>query len=205
MTNQPRTNTFKNDVEIVSKNTVFQGYFRMDEYRLHFKLFEGGWSDEVIREVFKRGQVAAVLPYDPLLKKVVLLEQFRIGAIKDERSPWLLEIVAGVLQEEETPIELAHRESREEAGLEVQELIPIYNYWVSPGGCSERVALFCAKVDASKAGGVHGLADENEDIKVHVFDVEEAFEMVRNGMINNALGIISLQWLELNQDKIFRS
>ncbi|MGD9152524.1 MAG: NUDIX domain-containing protein [Gammaproteobacteria bacterium] len=185
------------DVEIISHEIPFQGYFRVEKYKLRHKLFAGNWGQPMEREVFERGHAAAVLPYDPKLNKVVLIEQFRIGALRDECSPWLLEVVAGVIDHGETPTEVCRREAEEEAGLKILELIPISHYWVSPGGCTESMDLFCGKVDASQAGGIHGLDHENEDIKVHVFDIQDAFEMVRSGKINNQPAIIALQWLEL--------
>lgn len=187
------------DVEILEKKILFQGFYRIEKYRLKHRLFAGGWSAPIDRELIIRYRVAAVLPYDPKLNKVVLIEQFRIGALADENSPWLLEMVAGILTEENESLEnLAYRETREEAGIDAQALIPICDYWVSPGGTNERVALFCAKVDASNAGGLHGLIEENEDIRVHVFDAQYAFDLVRTGRINNAATIIALQWLELS-------
>ncbi len=193
------------DVEILSKEKVYQDFFRVDKYKVRYELFEGGKGEAVERELFERGQVAAVLPYDPERKKVVLIEQFRIGAMKDERSPWLLEVVAGVLEENETQEELIHRESAEEAGVQLTDLTPICHYWVSPGGCTERVSLYCGKVDSTTASGIHGLDHESEDILVHVVDIYEAFEMVRNGMINNAPTIIGLQWLELNYKTLWKN
>ena len=145
-----------------------------------------------------------MLPYDPVRQQVVLIEQFRIGALKDEKSPWLLEIIAGVLEPHETNEALVHREAKEEAGITVSDLIPIAHYWVSPGGCTERVALFCGRVDARGASGIHGLQGESENTLVHVVDIHEAFGMVRSGMINNAVSIIGVQWLELNYQKIWK-
>ncbi|MCK4608779.1 MAG: NUDIX domain-containing protein, partial [Gammaproteobacteria bacterium] len=138
---------------------------------------------------------------DPKLDKVVLIEQFRIGAIEDKNSPWLLELVAGLLDKDKTKQQTSILEAKEEAGLEVNELIPIYEYWSSPGASSEFVSLYCALVDASKAHGIHGLEHENEDIYVHVLDRKEAFAAVESGRINNSLAIIGLQWLELNWRK----
>lgn len=192
----------KNDVKVLSVETVYKGFYSVEKHLLRHRLFAGGWSAPFYRELIIRYRVAAALPYDPTLDKVVLIEQFRVGALENETSPWLLEMVAGILTSNESLKELAKRETKEEAGLETQELIPICDYWVSPGGANERVALFCAKVDASNAGGIHGLADENEDIRVHVFSSEEAFSMVRSGHINNAATIIALQWLELNMSKV---
>ena len=188
----------KKDFKIVSEKTVYNGYLQVKSYNVSYQRFEGGWSQELSREVLMRGDVAGVLLYDPDLNKVVLIEQFRIGAIEDKKTPWLLECVAGILDANESIEELAIRETREEAGMEILELHPICSYWCSPGAYSERVHLFCGRVDSTKASGVHGLEEEGEDIKVHVIKSEKAFEMVRNGEINHALSIIALQWLELN-------
>ena len=192
----------KKQVEIISHEIPYQGYFRIEKYKLRHELFAGGWTEPMEREVFERGQAAAVLPYDPKLNKVILIEQFRIGAMQDEASPWLLEIVAGIIDKGETPEEVCVREAEEEAGLKIEQLLPITRYWVSPGGCAEHFDLFCGEVDASHAGGIHGLDHEHEDIKVHVVDVEQAFSMVRSGLIKNPPAIIALQWLEL---KLLRS
>lgn len=190
------------DVEILAAKVAYKGFYSLEKYRLRHRLFAGDWGPVIERELFVPYRVAAALPYDPQSNKVVLIEQFRIGALQDEHSPWLLEMVAGILTNEESLEALAKRESKEEAGLEVKKLIPICDYWVSPGNSNERVALFCAIVDASDAGGLHGLPEEHEDIRVHVFDAQEAFAMVRSGRINNAATIIALQWLELNWQKI---
>lgn len=185
--------------DILEKKTVFQGYFRIDRYTVKFEKYKGGWSKPVLREVFKRGVAAAVLLYDPELDQVVLIEQFRIGALKDKRSPWLLEVVAGIIEEGETAADVAKRETLEEAGLPIKKLIPITQYWVSPGGCTETVDLFCAIVDASQAGGVHGLDEEAEDIKVIAMPSDEALNKINTGEICNAPTIIALQWLALNK------
>lgn len=192
----------KKDVEILEENWLCQSFLRLKRYQLRHRLFEGGWSEVLARELIVRPRVAAVLPYDPVLDKVVLIEQFRPGALDSSEGPWLMEVVAGVAEKGEFVEALARREAQEEAGLEVLELELIYNYWVSPGMCNERVALFCAKVDASKAGGIHGLAHEHEDIKVHVMNTKETFALVENGRINNAMSLIALQWLQLNKEKL---
>lgn len=190
--------------EVLDKKAVFQGYFRVDEYRLRFELHQGGWSEPVTREIFERGVAAATLLYDPKLDQVVLIEEFRPGVIASGESPWLLEIVAGIIESGEKPAEVARREALEEAGMAVSDLMPITQYWVSPGGTTETVYLFCGRVDASKAGGVFGLAEEGEDIKVSVVSSDEAFAKVRSGEIKDAPAIIALQWLELNKKTVFK-
>lgn len=194
----------ESDVEILARETCFQGYFRVDRYRLRHRLFDGGWSGEITREVFERGHAVGVLPYDPEADAVVLIEQFRAGALAAGFPSWQIEVVAGIIDDGETPEDVARRETREEAGCEVQELIPISSYLASPGGTSESVTLYCARIDCVGVGGIHGLADENEDIKVAVVPWAEARRMLEEGEVRNAVSIIALQWLALNRDTIRR-
>jgi len=162
------------DIEILDKSEQYKGYFRINRYRLRHRLYAGGWSGELQRELFERGHAVGVLPYDPAADSVVLIEQFRIGALVAGMGPWLTEVVAGIIEEGEAPEEVARRETREEAGIEVMDLMPICRYLVSPGGSSESVILFCGRVDSRGAGGIHGLAAEHEDIKVDVVPYAEA-------------------------------
>jgi ADP-ribose pyrophosphatase len=185
--------------KLARHSTLFEKYFRLDEYSLSHELYGGGHSPVFTREVFERGSVVAVLPYDRQRRKVVLIEQFRVGAVEDAEGPWLIESVAGVIEPGESQREVAIRECQEEAGCAIQQLHPIIDYYVSPGGTSEYCSLFCALVDSDGIGGVHGLAHENEDILVMVVDAEQAFEWVRGGRIRSSATIIALQWLELNQ------
>ncbi|MDD1781696.1 ADP-ribose diphosphatase [Enterovibrio sp. ZSDZ35] len=192
----------KDDVEIENTDVVYNGYFKMVKYRFRHRLFAGGWSDVLDRELFERGHAVAMLPYDPVTDEVVLVEQIRIGAMVASDSPWQLEIVAGIIDKDETPDAVAIREAEEEAGLQVQSLHPMTSYLSSSGGCSERIHLYLGMVDASTAKGVHGLPDEGEDILVHVVDRSTAMEWVANGKIENAASIIALQWLTLNRDHL---
>ena len=192
------------DVKIDKKETVYEGFFRMDKITLGHRRFNGEWLGPFSRELFERGQAVCVLLYDPARDQVVLTEQFRIGAIEDERSPWLIELVAGMVESGETYEEVALRESEEEAGCVPSKLIPICNYWVSPGGTSERVGLYCGLVDSDGVGGLHGLDDEHEDIRVHCISFAEAYQAVETGIINNAATIMALQWLEINHTEMKR-
>ena len=181
---------------------LFSKYFRLEELSLSHELFGGGYSNIFTREIFERGSVAALLPYDPERRKVVLIEQFRAGAIGDEKTPWLLECVAGVIEEGESEEQVAIRESREEAGCEIKQLHQISRHYVSPGGTTELCTLYCGIIDSKGVGGIHGLADENEDIRVEVVDVDQAYAMVRDGRIKSSPAIIALLWLELNEQQL---
>lgn len=183
-------------VEVLEKEVAFQGYFRMDRYRLRVRTFEGGWMQPVTREVLERGHAAAVLLYDPERDQVVLIEQFRVGALAaGMENPWLLEPVAGIIDAGETADQVARREALEEANCTITDLEEIAHYILSPGACSETVTLFIGRVDASVAGGVHGLAEEGEDIKVHVLSVREALRRLDRGLINVHLTFLALAWL----------
>ncbi|HAS6321363.1 ADP-ribose diphosphatase [Vibrio vulnificus] len=185
------------DVEVLSKEPLFQGFFKMIKYRFRHKLFAGGWSNVIEREMFERGHAAAMLPYDPIRDQVVLIEQIRVGAL-EHKQPWQLEIVAGMIDRDESAEAVVRRESIEEAGLEVGQIESVVSYYPSAGGCSEKLDVFIGEVDASKAHGIHGLDYEDEDIRVHVMTREQAYDLVKQGKIENGASIIALQWLELN-------
>lgn len=189
-------------VEILEQSVCYQGYFRIERYRLRHRLFSGEWGPVLVREVFERGHAAAVLPYDPVRDEVVLIEQFRIGALGNSRNPWLLEIVAGIIEPDETPEGVVRREAIEESGCQITDLVPICEYFVSPGGTTESLALFCGKVDASEADGTHGLIEEGEDIRVVVMSSDEAYAHIQSGLIRAAAPIVALQWLMLNRERI---
>ena len=178
---------------------LFKKYFQLEEFTISHDLYAGGKSGVFTREIFERGSVVAVLPYDPVRRKVVLIEQFRIGAFDDEHSPWIWESVAGVIDPGETADGVAMRESHEEAGCNIKQLHKIYQYYVSPGCTTEQCTLYCGIVDSEGLGGIHGLADENEDIRVEVVDVEEAYRWLDEGMIKSSATIIAMQWLRMNE------
>jgi ADP-ribose pyrophosphatase len=190
--------------EVLDKSVCYSGFFRMEKHRLRHELFSGGWSPEIIRECLERGHAVAVLLYDPEQDRVVLLEQFRVGALEFPGGPWLLEIVAGIIDHPgETTEDVARRETVEESGCELLDLVPICHYLVSPGGTSESITLFCGRVDtAIVTSGVRGIASEHEDIRVHVVSRAEALDLLHAGRINSAAPIIALQWLELNRPKL---
>ncbi|MDJ0972712.1 MAG: NUDIX domain-containing protein [Kiloniellales bacterium] len=190
------------DVRVLACDTVFQGYFRIDRYRLQHRRHDGGWTEELTREVFERGHAVGVLPYDPLRDEVVLIEQFRVGAHAAGWAPWQLEVVAGIIDEGETAEDVARRESLEEAGLTLLELAPISDFLVSQGAVSETVRLFCGRVDATGAGGIHGLEHEGEDIKVVVVPFAELPALLAESKVTNATGLVALQWLLLNRDAL---
>ena len=200
------------DVDIIEKTTTFEGHFHIDRYRLRHRLFEGGWSDEMAREVFQRGHAVAVLLYDPARSAFVLIEQFRIGAFAAlsspwfdaAASPWMVECVAGIIGDGETPEEVARRETLEETGCRIEEIVPVCHYLVSPGGTSESVFFLCARVDASTAGGVHGVAEEHENIRVLVVPAAEAIGWLESGRVTNAMTLIALQWFRIHERDLRR-
>jgi ADP-ribose pyrophosphatase len=189
------------DVRLEQDEPLYQGFFRLHRLTLSHPRFEGG-RVRIQRELLDRGDAVCVLLYDPKRDAVVLVEQFRAGALTKTDTPWLLELVAGIVEPGESAEDVARRESVEEAGVELAELIPITGYLPSPGGCDEWIELFCALIDAPESGGVFGLDEEGEDIKVHVIPAVDAFALVRQRVVNNAAAIIALQWLQLNHDRL---
>ncbi len=192
----------KKEFKILDREVAYKGFFRLEKYQIRHTLFQGGWGEEITRELFMRGNCVAVLLYDPIRDEVVLIEQFRAGAVLNPDRAWLIEIVAGAIEEGETAEEVAYRESVEEAGCKIKELTLINEFYTTPGGSSERISLFLGIVDTSNIGGVHGLDDEHEDILVSVAKFDEAFKMVQDGRIESGIPIIAIQWLYINRDKL---
>jgi len=190
------------EFKVINREVAYKGFFRLEKYQLQHSLFQGGWSEEITRELFMRGNCVAVLLYDPKRDEVVLIEQFRAGAILNPDRAWLLEIVAGAIEEGETAEEVAYRESVEEAGCEIKDLSLINEFYTTPGGASERISLFLGIVDTAGVGGIHGLDHEDEDILVTTEKFDEVFQMVEDGRIESGIPIIAIQWLYINRDKV---
>ncbi|WLT06276.1 ADP-ribose diphosphatase [Gilliamella apis] len=189
----------KKNVFNLTKRILYKGFFSLFEYRFQYRKFDGSVSEMVSREILERGHAVVLLAYDDKRDEVVLIEQIRIAAIDTQASPWILELIAGMMDHDnESTEEVARREAMEEAGIVIGQCKPIISYLASPGGLTEQLHILVGQVDSSTAKGVHGLAEENEDIKVHVVSREQAYKWVEEGVINNAASIIALQWLQLN-------
>lgn len=193
------------DVEVLHREPVYQGFFKTTVLQLRHRLFQGGWSPVIKRELVDRGHAVAVLPYDPERDQIVTLEQFRVGALATSTTPWLIELVAGMVDAGETAAAVARRELQEEAGLTATELTRATSYLSSPGGLTERITIYMARVDASRAVDFGGLASESEDIKVRVLPRTEVLQLLSDGHIDNAASVIGLQWLALNLSQLRQS
>lgn len=190
------------DLELISKRNLYKGFFELVEYRFRHRLFNGEWSGEIRREVFERGNAGVVLPYDPIRDEIVLIEQIRIPAVESSKTPWLLEAVAGMVERGESTEDVVRREAIEEAGLTLKRCDKMLSYLSSPGGTTERMDVYVGEVDSSLAEGIHGLASENEDIRVHVVSREQGYRWVESGVIDNAATVIAIQWLELHYPQL---
>ena len=192
----------KGKIQLLVSSVCHDGFLRLRSHRLRHELYRGGLSGELVRERVERLRAVAVILYDPLLDRVVLVEQFRVGAMEAGPGAWLLEIVGGVWDAGTAAEEVARKEAREEAGCEILDLLPIANIWASPGTSEERDMLYCGRVDASRAGGVHGLDHEGEDIRVVPMEFTDAVQAMHAGSICAATAVIALQWLQLNRERV---
>lgn len=184
------------DVRVLKDELAWQGHYAMRRLTLQYRSFAGGWNAPVTRELFERGDAVGVLPYDPDSDSLVLIEQFRTGAMRGDDSPWMLELVAGVVEPGERDEDVAHREAMEEAGCQLAELVPIATVFPSAGACSEQVRLFCGKVDHAAIGDLRGLDEEGEDILVHSVPVDEAMALLAADRVPNGHTLISLLWFQ---------
>lgn len=191
----------KDDVVIEKREVLFQGFYRVDKLHLRHRQFAGGMGPVITRELFVRPSAVGVLVYDPDNDEVLLIEQFRVGALANEH-PWQYEIVAGLVEPGEALEDVARREAQEEAGVAVGAMEKVLDFLPSPGGSDELFTLFVACADLGSAAGVHGLPEEGEDIRVNVMSVNQALAAVQRGRINNAACLIALQWLALNKSRL---
>jgi ADP-ribose diphosphatase len=198
------------DAEVLEKQPAYSGYFRVDRYQLRHRLYAGGWGPPFEREVFERGHAVGVVLYDPIRDLLVLIEQFRVGAFIAGRepglsgafSPWLIEIVAGIIDEGETAQEVARREAIEEAGCEISHIERIGVILTSPGGSSETVEFYLGLTHAPETGGIHGLDEEHEDIRVIVAPPEEVYAWIDEGRIVNGPALVGLQWFRVHHQQL---
>lgn len=190
------------DVQIVAKTREFQGYFAIDRWHVRHRTFAGGWTGDIVREIFERGHAVVVILYDPVRDSIALIEQFRAGALAAGQYPWLIECVAGIIDDGETPEQVAIREAHEEAGAKPDHIEHIGKFIITPGGSSETVELFVAQVDCSRIDGLHGLPHEGEDIRVFTLPVVEAYGMVKDGRIANSMAVVAIQWLMLEREAL---
>jgi ADP-ribose pyrophosphatase len=190
------------DIELKTREIIGRGWGRIERFVFRHKRFDGGWSDEVTRDVYTIAEVVNVLPWDPKLGAVVLIEQFRTCGLVWGEATWLFEAVAGIREEGEAPEDVARREAEEEAGCSLTRLHPVSTVWSSPGGYGERASLFVGEADLSAVGGIHGLAHEHEDIRAIVVPLAEALQAAKDGRITDAKTILLIQWLALNSQEI---
>jgi ADP-ribose pyrophosphatase len=190
------------DVEVLASEKVFRGYFSVRRDTLRHRRFEGGWTEPFRREVFDRGDAVGVLPWDPVSDELVLIEQFRVGAMRGANSPWMFELIAGIVEAGEDDQAVAHREAEEEAGCTLDRLRHIHTFYPSAGGCSEQIRLFIGRLVAADAGSVRGLPDEFEDILVHRMSRRDAIELLDANRIDNGHTLIALQWLARHSEAL---
>ena len=192
----------KKGLEIVSKAVVYEGFLGIERFDLRHSLYSGGTSAVLRRERVDAFEAASVLLYDPRLDSVVMIEQSRIGAIDFPGGAWILEVVGGIIEAGEQPEGVARREAVEEAGCRVERIEPVCKFMVSPGFTTERIHLFCGEVDASAAGGIHGLESEGEDIRVEVLTADAVISELYGGRINCTSALVAVQWFAMNRARL---
>lgn len=191
-------------LDIMARETLFQGYFRVDRYKIRHERFEGGWTEPFHREVFERSRdVAGVLLFDPRADKIVLVEQFRAGIMAHgQKNPWTIEIALGMVDSNETAEQAARREAMEETGCAITDLQPISSYFSSPGGTTEHILLFVGRTAAPEDGILRGLKQENEDIRVRVLDATRAIGLIYADRIQDAQTLIAMQWFLMHHTEL---
>jgi len=178
--------------KLLNKKSLYQGFFELDAYDVEHECFAGD-SQNIRREHLERGDAIAILLYDPQCDEVLLIEQFRIGPAVREDKAWLIEVVAGMVDEGESPEVAACREAIEEAGYEPFKIESLGQYYSTPGGSSERIDLYLGLVDKSKPSGEGGgMKHEHEDIRPFWIGRAQAMQWLDNGKINSGAPMLAL-------------
>ncbi len=191
----------KKRFELIDSTRQSAGFLKLDRHTIRHESYHGGWCPTIQRERLEGLCAVQVLMYDPQRDELVMVEQFRVGTMGQLEEPWILEPVGGFKDVDESAEQVAHREALEEANCELLELLHIGDFFVSPGLSSERIYLYCARVDSSGAGGIHGLAHEGEEVKVVVLPAKQAIDELF-GRINSTSAVIAIQWFAANREQL---
>ena len=188
-------------VKIVSEKTLSDGWTRLSSYELDYTDRDGA-THRLRREIYHRTPAACILLYDPKRDTVVLVKQFRLPAYLAGEPAWLVEVPAGLLDEDH-PEDAIRREAMEETGYRLREVRFLFKAFMSPGAIMEHIHFFFAPVDiADRINGGGGLAQEHEDIEVLELPLDEALAMIERGEICDGKTIMLLQWAAINRDKL---
>lgn len=176
------------DVQLARRAQPYARFFAVEEYDLSFRRFDGTMSAVVNRAAFLSADAAVVLPYDPARDRVLVIEQFRVGPFaRGDARPWLYEAIAGRIDATETPQEAARREAGEEAGLKLGALLPVADYYPTPGAKAEYLYTYIGITDLPDGvASIGGLATEAEDIRAHVLSFDDFMALVDGGEAANA-------------------
>lgn len=181
-------------VERLDEMVIHRGFMDFTILRLRHERFDGTLTPPIEREVCHRDYSVIIILYDAARDLLVMVEQFRAGAYAAGRDPWMLEFVAGMVEPGENAREVAIREAQEEAGCVPMNIRHIYTTIQSPGGCTETADLMFAYVDSRGLGGLHGLAEEAEDIRVHLVPAETAIRWMDEGHVASGFTLLGLNW-----------
>jgi len=187
--------------KIINKKNLYSGFFSLNKYEFIHEKHNGEWTSVVEREVFSGAHVSTLLPYDPIKKEIILIQQFRAGVLSRYDENYLLEIVAGIIDEGENPEQTAIRECFEETGCEVKKIHPIQSYFPAPGSSESYYHLYLGEIQAFEGERIKGLEKESEDILVKSFKIDEVRQMLKEKKIMNGLTLIALQWFFLEYYK----
>jgi ADP-ribose pyrophosphatase len=185
-------------VTIESQTEVFRGFRKMDV----IEYVEDGSGLRAKRELVEGRHAVAVVVFDPQLEKLVMIRQFRLGAQLGTGHGFTCEIVAGLIDEGEEPINSAKRELTEETGLVAKRIEPLCQFLTTPGLTSEVIHLFYAEVDASNMARSAGMEDETEQTFPFLLTYDEAMEAVDQNAIFNGIVMLGLMWFSRHRDKL---
>jgi len=185
------------DVELSAPELLAQGF--RDYVRYHVKV-RGPKPLTQKRDVILGGKVIALLPVEVARDEIVLIRQFRLPAHLGTGKGEMIEIVAGRVDEGETPAQAAARECKEELGVAPKKIVELFSYLTTPGITDEQVTVFLAAIDAAAVPAI--TTSGGEHIRTLRVPIDAALDALKHNTIYNGPAVIGLQWLALNRGRM---
>ena len=188
--------------KILAKKSLYSGFTQLYEYNLEIASLnpQKQYLQPCTREILHCYDAVVVLIYAPEIDCFVLCKEFRVGVFCNENNndePYIFECVAGMIDENKSPIDTAKQEVYEETGLKVNKLQQIAKVYSSPGHLTEKIYIYYAEIAGIPQNGFYGLAAASEEIETHIIKREEVYKMMDEMQILDSQSLLALNWFRV--------
>ena len=181
------------EIKVTETKLLSDNWYVLNKVTFDYQKKDGKVESH-IREVYDRGNGAAILLYNSSKKTVILTRQFRLPTyLNGNKTGMMIEVCAGLLDQDNAE-QAVIRETEEETGYRLNKVQKVIETYMSPGSVTEILYLFVGEYDETmKVNDGGGLDAEQENIEVLEYTFEEAYNMIESGEITDAKTIMLLQ------------